>query len=576
MPKFGSQIDTQRIPVKGLRPESGTAFPASPVEGQLFHKSDEERIYAYLSEAWIGVDNGSMAAAVHVHAIGDVTNLQSTLDGKAAAAHMHAIADVTGLSAALAAKSDTGHAHAIADTTGLQAALDAKADDTTTISPGAGLTGGGSLAANRTLSVDFGTGANQALRGNTPLNNIALPTWHLAMDGFRIGGVAEPVNSDDAATKNYVDAAVQGLSVKDSVRVAVNTNVNLASPGASLDGVAMTAFNRVLLRGQTTASQNGIYRWDTASTAMVRTADADTAAKLLSAFVFVEEGTSADSGFVQTADSITLGTTNIVWTQFSGAGQVTSGAGLTKTGNTLDVVGTANRITVNADNVDIASNYAGQSSITTVGTITSGVWNGTAVPVANGGTGATNAAAALTNLGAAAASHTHTTAQVTGLDTALATKVDTAGAGLTKTGTSVDVVGTANRIQVNADNIDIHSGYVGQTSITTLGTVGTGTWNATAIATTKGGTGATDAFQGRINLGAAAATSRMSPALVAGVWSANITHNFASGYVDLTFIEAATGEVIVLDWKYIDNNNVQIRSDLAYAASAIRILITSL
>jgi hypothetical protein len=118
-------------------------------------------------------------------------------------------------------------------------------------------------------------------------------------------------------------------------------------------------------------------------------------------FTFVSEGTAnADSGWVLTTnDTITLDTTALAFAQFSGAGQITAGAGLTKTGNTIDAVGTADRITVNADSIDIASTYAGQSSITTVGTITSGTWNGTDIAVADGGTGASTAAGAKTNLG---------------------------------------------------------------------------------------------------------------------------------------------------------------------------------
>jgi hypothetical protein len=119
-------------------------------------------------------------------------------------------------------------------------------------------------------------------------------------------------------------------------------------------------------------------------------------------FTFVAEGTvNADSGWVLTTnDTITLGTTGLTFTQFSGAGQVTAGAGLTKTGNTLDVVGTADRITVNADSIDISSTYAGQTSIVTLGTVATGTWQGNAVAVAYGGTGATTAAGARSNLGA--------------------------------------------------------------------------------------------------------------------------------------------------------------------------------
>ena len=115
-----------------------------------------------------------------------------------------------------------------------------------------------------------------------------------------------------------------------------------------------------------------------------------------SAYVWVEQGTAnGDTGWVSTADQGgTLNTTAIPWAQFTAAGAAIAGAGLTKSGNTLDVVGTANRISVAADSVDISTAYVGQATITTVGTITSGTWTGTTVALANGGTGQTTAKAA--------------------------------------------------------------------------------------------------------------------------------------------------------------------------------------
>jgi hypothetical protein len=223
-------------------------------------------------------------------------------------------------------------------------------------------------------------------------------------DGSGNAKVADPTDAAHIATKGYVDAARQGLDVKDSVRVASVAPVAIASAleaGDVIDGVTLVAGDRVLLKDQSTASENGIYV-AVASGAASRAGDANTSAKVTTGmFTFVAEGTvNGDNGFVLTTnDTITLGTTGLTFVQFSGAGQVIAGDGLTKSGNTLDVVGTTNRITVNADSVDISANYVGQSSITTLGTITTGVWNGTDVAVADGGTGASDAATARTNLG---------------------------------------------------------------------------------------------------------------------------------------------------------------------------------
>ena len=217
--------------------------------------------------------------------------------------------------------------------------------------------------------------------------------------------VATPTESSHAATKGYVDAARSGLDVKDYVRVATTAAINISADldnGSVIDGITLATGDRVLVKNQSSGAENGIYVV-VATGAASRSTDADTSAEVTSGmFTFVAEGTvNADSGWVlSTNDTITLGTTALAFSQFSGAGQITAGAGLTKSGNTIDVVGTADRITVNADSIDIASTYVGQSTITTLGTVTTGTWNATTIAIANGGTNATTEANARTNLAA--------------------------------------------------------------------------------------------------------------------------------------------------------------------------------
>jgi hypothetical protein len=182
------------------------------------------------------------------------------------------------------------------------------------------------------------------------LDQMAAPTNSVSVNSQKITNLATPTADTDAANKAYVDAARQGLDVKDSVRVATTGNITLSGV-QTIDGVTLVAGNRVLVKNQTAGAENGIYI--VASGAWTRAVDFNTSDKVTSgAFTFVEEGTaSADSGWVlSTPNPITLGTTALSFSQFSGAGQIEAGDGLTKTGNTLNVGG-GTGIVANADNV---------------------------------------------------------------------------------------------------------------------------------------------------------------------------------------------------------------------------------
>lgn len=221
------------------------------------------------------------------------------------------------------------------------------------------------------------------------LDQMAVPTASVSFNSQKITNLLDPTAAQDAATKSYVDNVAQGLDVKASVRAATTANITLSGT-QTIDGVAVVAADRVLVKNQTAASENGIYA--AAAGAWSRTTDADTYNELISAFVFVEEGTvNADTGWVCTINAGgTLGTTPITFTQFSGAGQYLAGDGLTLNGNTFDVGGTAGRISVTSSAVDIAATYVGQTSITTLGTVGTGTWQGTAIAAIYGGTGQTS------------------------------------------------------------------------------------------------------------------------------------------------------------------------------------------
>ena len=150
--------------------------------------------------------------------------------------------------------------------------------------------------------------------------------------------VPTPTNDAHAATKAYVDSTAQGVHWKESARCASTANVDLSSAPSAIDGVTLQANDRVVIKDQSTASQNGIYVWASAGAAMTRSDDANTAAELEGAAVFVRQGsTHADQGFIVTSDNINLGTTAIVITQFTGLGSITAGDGLSKVGSTLSI-----------------------------------------------------------------------------------------------------------------------------------------------------------------------------------------------------------------------------------------------
>jgi hypothetical protein len=176
--------------------------------------------------------------------------------------------------------------------------------------------------------------AKLALAGGTMTSNIAMGT-------NKITGLGTPTDSADAATKAYVDALGEGLHIHASVVAATTANITLATDvenGDTLDGVTLATGNRILVKNQSTASENGIYVV-AASGAPSRAADFDSPAEIDGGdFVFVTGGTANDNkGFVQINTVGTVGTDAIEFSQFSGAGTFVAGNGLTLTDNSFSI-----------------------------------------------------------------------------------------------------------------------------------------------------------------------------------------------------------------------------------------------
>jgi hypothetical protein len=204
------------------------------------------------------------------------------------------------------------------------------------------------------LDYDDASGAISVDPSEFALSAVGVPTADVSLNSNKITNLANPTSSGDAANKAYVDSVTEGLHIHESVVAATTTNVNLANAlenGDTLDGITLATGNRILVKNQTTQSENGIYVVQ-ASGQPTRATDFDTATEVDSGdFVFVYSGTAnASTGWVQTNKPATIGTDAIVFTQFSGAGTYLAGDGLTLTGNSFSVnAGTG--ISIVSDNV---------------------------------------------------------------------------------------------------------------------------------------------------------------------------------------------------------------------------------
>jgi hypothetical protein len=152
------------------------------------------------------------------------------------------------------------------------------------------------------------------------------------------GGLRRAINLPNAvgdqepATLAQLKSAIEGLAQKDNVRVATQSNTGIAAPGATIDGITMVANDRVLVKAQTTQTENGIYIWNGAATPMTRSLDANTFDELESALVPVDEGTNAGQTWRQTAVNGVIGTNNVLWVVFgtSSPAATTASAGIVR------------------------------------------------------------------------------------------------------------------------------------------------------------------------------------------------------------------------------------------------------
>lgn len=543
MPKFVTNVDLNKNELRNAVVQVLAAAPSTPVEGQVYYNSVSQTVLVCTtgggSPAWkdlgkqgtvtsvsgtspIQVSDGTTTPSISISAA------SGSSAGSMSSAHYTLVNNAT--------NSNTASTIVKRDSSGNFSAGTITADLTGDVTGNVSGHAGTVLSLSGLDTDDLAEGTtnlyftNTRVRANS-LDQMSAPGTDVSFNNYKITNLATPTQATDAATKGYVDAARSGLDVKASVRAATTANITLSGT-QTIDGVSLIAGDRVLVKNQSTGSENGI--WVVGASTWSRATDADSDAEVTAGlFTFVEEGTAnGDSGWVlSTNNPITLGSTSLTFAQFSGAGQVSAGAGLTKTGNTIDVIGTTDRITVNADSVDIASTYVGQSSITTLGTITTGTWNGSTVDVGHGGTGATS----FTSNGIVYGNNS-SALQVTGAGTQY--QVLQAGSGGTPT------FGALNLSQ----------------SAAITGTLPIG----------NGGTGSTTAASARSAL---AVPTKYKATVPSGSTTAVITHSLNTTDVIVQVYEVSTGDTVFCDVTRYDADNVNLVFSVAPTSNQYKVVI---
>jgi len=360
---------------------------------------------------------------------------------------------------------------------------------------------------------------------------------------------ATPTDSAHVATKGYVDSARSGLDVKQSVRAATTAPLTLANQleaGDVVDGVTLSAGNRVLVKDQSSGSENGIYVVQ-ASGAAVRAEDFDSSAEVTAgAFTFVEEGTiNGDTGFVLTTnDTITLGATALTFTQFSGTGQITAGDALSKDGATLNVNVDNLSIEVSSDALRIASGAAGNGLSASVGVLSVNT-------AANGGL------------------------EISSDD--LQIKIDSGVSGLTTTSN-----GLALSASIAGDGLTFTSGVISRDAID----LAQGSNDTTGtLPIDQGGTGETSASAARNSLASTSSsganTSTPTLARIANRvigdganTSYTVTHNFNTRAVMVQVYDSSNYDTVIADVVRTTEDSVVVSFSVAPSSSAYTVVIT--
>lgn len=360
--RMDTNLDLNKNELRNPRMQNLSTSPSSPARGQFYYDTDDDTAYFWNGTTWVAMRDAG-AATIYYQTLRDA-GVDATQRGKAN------FVDSTGITFTLT--DDSGN-----DETEISAAPVFGAVTTeTSFGQASGNGAAGTIARS---DHTHGTPAHDnAAHSTIPLSALAVPTGNVSFNSQRITSLAAAVSSTDATNLGQVQDLINVGTNKTSVRVATTANVNLATAlenGDSLDGVTLATGDRVLVKNQTTASENGPYIVQ-ASGAAVRATDADISAEVKGGLsVWVNEGTvNADTRWVLTTDDpIVLGTTNLTFVQDFKATSTTAGAGLTASGGVL-AVGAGTGISVGADAVSIDTTIVArfvQATITGDGSTTS-------------------------------------------------------------------------------------------------------------------------------------------------------------------------------------------------------------
>jgi len=381
MPTFLDHVDFTKVEARNLVTHKLAAAPASPVIGQRYYDTTLLREGVYNGASWDYTNSGAITSIAVTAPIGSTGGTTPTLSISAASGSLAgsmSLSDFIKLGASTAL--NTASTIVQRDSSGNFAASTITATLTGTASNAANLgtqapafytaranhTG---VQTSSTIS-DFATAVYSAR-----LDQLAAPTSNVSFNGVRLVGLADPQNPQDGSTKGYADALIATGNNKGTARAVASVNVALATPGAAIDGVTLSAATPdiVLLTAQTVQSQNGLYVFNGATSPLTRTTNANLSGEIRPGlFVFGAEGTlNGSNGYTLTTPApIVLETTALTFTQTSGAGQIIAGTAITKVGNVINAVGGVGLVT-NTTNLAIDTTVVARKFSTTIGDGTS-------------------------------------------------------------------------------------------------------------------------------------------------------------------------------------------------------------